>query len=302
MSEHTIVTHSSRFHADDVFAVATLKIWCERNNVTLRIIRSRDEEDIVAGDIVVDVGGEYDPDTQRFDHHQKGGAGKRENGIPYAAFGLVWKHYGPELVGSQEGADIIDMKVAVPLDAMDNGVDICDTRFEDVYPYSFSAIVSAFTPTWQEDDVPGAFDYDEMFNQVTDMARTILEREIVKARALVEGMPKVEEIYKQTEDKRIIVMENNYPYGRVLDTYVEPLFVVRSNVQDDTWSVRALRKDAMTYGNRKDLPEEWAGLRDEELVRVTGVEDAVFCHRARFMAVAKSKEGALKLAQMAVEA
>lgn len=302
MSEITIVTHSSRFHADDVFAVATLKIWCEKQGITPRIVRTRDEEDVVAADIVVDVGGEYNPETKRFDHHQKEGAGERENGIPYAAFGLVWKHYGPELVGSEDGADIIDQKIASPLDAMDNGVDICDARFDKVYPYSFATIVSAFTPTWQEDDTPGAFDYDEMFEKVTNMARTILEREIIKARGLVEGMPKVEELYQQAEDKRVIVMENNYPYALVLDKYPEPLFVVRSNTQDDTWSVAAIQKDLMVYGNRKDLPRAWAGLRDEDLARVTGVEDAVFCHRKLFLAVAKSKEGALKLARLAVEA
>ena len=52
--------------------------------------------------------------------------------------------------------------------------------------------------------------------------------------------------------------------------------------------------------NRRDLPEGWAGLRDKELARVTGVSDAVFAHRNRFMAVAKSKEGAIALAKLAL--
>lgn len=37
--------------------------------------------------MVVDIGGVYDLETNHFDHHQIGGAGKRENGIPYAAIG-----------------------------------------------------------------------------------------------------------------------------------------------------------------------------------------------------------------------
>ena len=41
-----------------------------------------------SADIVIDVGGQYDPDAGRFDHHQRGGAGERENGIPYSSFGL----------------------------------------------------------------------------------------------------------------------------------------------------------------------------------------------------------------------
>jgi len=49
------------------------------------------------------------------------------------------------------------------------------------------------------------------------------------------------------------------------------------------------------------LPSAWAGLRDAELQKVSGVEDAVFCHRALFTAVARSKEGAIKLAQIALQ-
>jgi len=56
-----------------------------------------------------------------------------------------------------------------------------------------------------------------------------------------------------------------------------------------------------TFINRKNFPKPWAGLRDEELANVSGVRDAVFCHRGLFLAVAQSKEGAVKLAQIAVE-
>jgi uncharacterized UPF0160 family protein len=35
---------------------------------------------------------------------------------------------------------------------------------------------------------------------------------------------------------------------------------------------------------------------------VNGVPDAVFCHNHRFVAAAKSKEGAIRLAQIAVAA
>ena len=41
-------------------------------------------------------------------------------------------------------------------------------------------------------------------------------------------------------------------------------------------------------------------LTDEEFEKITGVEGAVFCHRTLFMAVAKSKEGAIKLAKLAL--
>ncbi|HMA77996.1 MAG TPA: MYG1 family protein, partial [Candidatus Paceibacterota bacterium] len=87
----TIITHSGSFHPDDVFAVAALRLAHKEQDVN--VIRTRDESVIAVGEWVVDVGGVHDPAAQRFDHHQPG-APVRENGIPYAAFGLVWQHIG----------------------------------------------------------------------------------------------------------------------------------------------------------------------------------------------------------------
>lgn len=58
--------------------------------------------------------------------------------------------------------------------------------------------------------------------------------------------------------------------------------------------------EANTFKARKDLPARWAGLRREELARVTGVPDADFCHNGRFIAAAKSFEGALSMARQAL--
>ena len=52
----------------------------------------------------------------------------------------------------------------------------------------------------------------------------------------------------------------------------------------------------------KDLPEEWAGKSDDELAKVTGVDDAIFCHPGRFIAGAGSFAGIMKMAQMAIKA
>ena len=65
-----IITHSGSFHADEVFAVATLKLMLGKD-FEIEVIRSRDKSDWDSGDYVVDVGGVYDPSRQRFDHHQE---------------------------------------------------------------------------------------------------------------------------------------------------------------------------------------------------------------------------------------
>jgi uncharacterized UPF0160 family protein len=84
MNDKIIATHNGNFHADDVFSVAALKSILP----AFKLIRTRDAELINKADIVIDVGGEYDPEAGRFDHHQRGGAGERENGIPYSSFGF----------------------------------------------------------------------------------------------------------------------------------------------------------------------------------------------------------------------
>jgi len=45
---------------------------------------------------------------------------------------------------------------------------------------------------------------------------------------------------------------------------------------------------------RVPLPQEWAGLRDEELAKVSGIPGAIFCHKGRFISVWQTKEDAMK--------
>ena len=64
-----------------------------------------------------------------------------------------------------------------------------------------------------------------------------------------------------------------------------------------------LPDDGFPPGTRwEDLPEEWAGKFDGELAKITGVADSVFCHNKRYVVVAETKESAIKLALMALNA
>lgn len=57
--KQTLVTHDGTFHADDIFACATLSLYLKNN---IKIIRTRDPKIIEKGDYVFDVGGVYDPE------------------------------------------------------------------------------------------------------------------------------------------------------------------------------------------------------------------------------------------------
>lgn len=285
----TLVTHNGTFHADDIFATATFSILLDGK---VQVIRTRDPEWFKKGDYVYDVGGEYDPSRNRFDHHQKGGAGKRDNGVPYAAFGLVWKAYGEKVCGSKEVADRIEEHLVQAIDSHDNGINTYKTEGL-VEPYLIESIFSAFRPSWKEEE-----EYDKPFMRLVSFAREFLERKIKKTTDTIEAKIIVKNYYNNATDKRIIVIEGDYPWSSELKDYPEPLFVVWK--RGDVWRVGCVRKEEDSFENRKSLPESWAGLQDEELAKVTGVPDATFCHNGRFLAVAKSKEGAIALAQKAL--
>ena len=290
-----LITHNGSFHADDVFAAATLALLLEKKGESFEIFRTRDKDIIEKGDYVFDVGGIYDESINRFDHHQQGGAGKRENGIEYASFGLVWKRFGKELADSDKIVELIDRHIAVPIDASDNGFDLVESKY-DALPYSIQHFFSSMRPTWRENNITN----DEVFLKCIEIAKLALTREIIQAKDSMLAEEKVVSFYQNAKDKRIIVLDEDYPYQDILDDLPELLFIIYPRNNDNLWGIRAARKNKTTFKNRKDFPKTWAGLRDEEIQKVTGVSDAVFCHKALFLAVAKSKEGALKLAKLAL--
>lgn len=291
----TIVTHSSKFHTDDIFAVATLFLVLE-NEYEVTVIRSREKEIIEKGDYVVDVGEIYDASINRYDHHQGGGAGKRENGVPYASFGLVWKHFGEKISGSEKVSKQIDEIIVQPIDANDNGLQFLETKIPDLHPFDSGLITHVFSPTWKEDSV----DIDSIFIELVSYAKHFIKRAILVRTHSVEGEEHVLNAYKDATDKRIIELDERYPWEEVLLKFPEPLYVIYKKRIDNNWSIKCVKKKSFSYETRKKLPESWAGKSGVELDKATGVEGSVFCHNARFMAVNKTKEGILKMAEIAI--
>lgn len=289
-----LVTHDGTFHTDDVFACATLSLVLEKNGESFEIIRTRNEEKIKEGDFVFDVGGVNDEATNRFDHHQPGGAGTRSNGIHYASFGLVWKKFGKDLASPERVWELIDKHLVSPIDAGDNGQEIFDSKHE-ITPYLLQDTIGVFRRTWKEEPRKN----DEYFLKAVKWAKEILVREIICTEDLVEAEALVLADYQKAKDKRIIVLDKNYPFESVLSAFSEPLFVIAER-PDGLWKAQAIRDDTNTFKNRKNFPKSWAGLRNQELATVSGVEDAVFCHRGLFMAVAGSREGAIAMAERAI--
>lgn len=289
-----VATHSGSFHADEVFALATLRMALG----PLEIVRTRSPEKLASCALRVDVGRRYDPQTGDFDHHQ-GEVGERENGIRFASFGLVWKQHGEALGGSPEVAAAVDARVVAPIDAGDNGQELFEPLIEGAVPYAVSGVIAAMNPPWDAED--GAAAERVAFDEAVDLAEGIIRRELEASQGRARATELVRGALGRAEDPRILELDRGMPWrGVVLGEAPEVLFVVSPRSRGD-WSLQAVPAGEHGFANRRSLPEPWAGLEGEPLQAVTGVEDAVFCHVARFMAVAGSRDGVLALARQALE-
>lgn len=80
-----IATHNGIFHADEVTAVALLKLFGDKDVKVTRV--GHDTKDFSPFDMVIDIGRKFDG-KKYFDHHQyKGGK---------SSAGLVWEYLGQE--------------------------------------------------------------------------------------------------------------------------------------------------------------------------------------------------------------
>lgn len=288
----TIVTHSGTFHADDVFAVATLQLAYGIDEVS--IVRTRDEAVIATADIVVDVGGIYDAATERYDHHQIG-APVRENGIPYAGFGLVWQVYGEQVAGSAEVAASIEKKIVLAVDADDTAITLANLHNPDIPTFELDQVIRSFVPVRGSNDSA-----DEAFLEAVTFARGLLVRLIAKKKSTIAMDTLVMDIYNNALDKRCLVFTSSVATGVCIDfPDVEVVVMPYDPAVNTNWTAKTIQKTHDSFEARVNFPESWRGLRDKELADVSGIVDAVFCHKTGYFFVAGSREGALKAVEQA---
>ena len=288
------VTHAGKFHADEVFGT----ILMEKIYGKVNLIRLPETDNYnLDGKIVYDIGG------GKFDHHQIGGNGKRASGIRYAAFGLLWREYGVKFLQNlgvdniDDCFEMFDRNFVQFVDAGDNG----QIPFEniEIKLETVSDIIEDFNPNWNEE-----IDTDIKFMEALNIARVIFDNKIKSVISKCSAKALVEQAIEQSKNN-ILILDKFMPYQQfVLESNnpkaKEILYAVFKSNRNG-YNVRAIPKVLGSFENRKKLPAEWTGLRNEELQKVTGVQTAIFCHNAGFICVAETFEDALKLAEIAVK-
>ena len=246
-------THGGKFHADDVFSSALLLYI----NPEIVISRGNKVPEDFDG-IVFDIG------RGRYDHHQKDSR-VRENGVPYAAFGLLWEVLGKEILG-EELAEKMDESFIQPLDINDNTGE----------KNELATLIGNFNPPW---DAKGGS--DEAFFQAVSVAGMILENKFERYRGNARADQRVEQVLEEHNPKdRILVLPEFIPCQKAL-AETEIAFVIFPSNRGGYCIQPQKREYSMNY--KCSFPSQWLGLEGEELVKETGLSSAVFCHKGGFL-------------------
>lgn len=271
ITQSTAVTHAGKFHADDVFSTALLRYV----NPTLKVIRVNQVPEELDDGIVFDIG------RGEFDHHQLEKE-YREDGIPYAAFGLLWRKLGKELIGEEE-AERFDRRFVAPLDENDNyGTE-----------HAIARIISNFNPCWDEERSA-----DDAFEEAVKWALPILQNEFAQIFARLRAKNEVEQVLPTAKD-RILVLPRSLPWKSVvMETEIE-FVIYPSNRGGYCGQAVPNLEDKNTLKCR--FLEDWGGFSDEELQEISGIETASFCHSSGFLFVAKTLEDVLKACRISQE-
>jgi uncharacterized UPF0160 family protein len=286
-------THDGRFHADEIFALAVLKLIFS----DLEIVRSRDENVYKTADIIVDVGHIYDPESLTFDHHQRSFSFKRKSGIPYASFGLVWKKFGRSLCGSTEAAEYIDSAIIQAIDADDNGIEIIQATVGGIRFHTLSDVIESYVPRYVNDEM-----VQKGFDRALNFAISYMKRQIKLAKELFEvALPIIRSAIKTAEDPRILIFKKfDKTWLNLISQESENARFVIFPTHRNTWAIRSVPQKGKKFEYCKLLPAEWGG-RQKDFAAISGVDDALYCHNGCFLAEAQSLEGASELTICALD-
>lgn len=264
-------THGGKFHADDVFSAALLLYI----NPEIVISRGNKVPEDFDG-IVFDIG------RGRYDHHQKDSR-VRENGVPYAAFGLLWEVLGKEILG-EELAEKLDESFIQPLDINDNTGE----------KNELATLIGNFNPPW---DAKGGS--DEAFFQAVSVAGMILENKFERYCGNARADQRVEQVLEEHNPKdRILVLPEFIPCQKAL-AETEIAFVIFPSNRGGYCIQPQKREYSMNY--KCSFPSQWLGLEGEELVKETGLSSAVFCHKGGFLMTVGELEDAKAACKKALE-
>jgi len=279
-----VATHNGPFQADEVFAVTLIKRFV---NPSAEVVRTRDQAILDEADIVVDVGGVYDPQTLRFDHHQNDYTGSKSS----VGMTLDWledsEHIHP-FVANELRSSLVDE------------LDDADTNGTHS---AMSLLIWSMNPQWDDDDPRN---FDKKFNDALLMADYIIKTNVNVAESKLKASNAMDNL--ATVFGGAMVESATYLPDLAFEISrrsSQAMFVIWPS-SDTQWMVQCIPPKDDRTSQRLPFPEAVAGLRGADLESVVGDlgsdtnPSAPFVHKGRFIGGAATREGAYALAEFAL--
>lgn len=271
--------HDGSFHADEVSACALLILFDLIDRKL--IVRTRDQEKLEHCEYVCDIGGLYDKQKKRFDHHQLDYKGK------FSSAGMVLDYLKYKEIISPGLYDFFYHSVIQGVDAYDTG----EIKTKEI-GCSFSQVIANFLPIeYEAPEEKRNIAFQEALDFVLGHLRRLKERffYIQKCRDKVKTVMEKSGYYL-VFDEPLAWLENFFDLGGEKHP---ALFVIMPS--GPHWKLRCIPPSINNRMQvRVPLPLQWAGLRNDELKKESHIEGAVFCHKGRFISIWETKEAALE--------
>jgi uncharacterized UPF0160 family protein len=311
-----IAVHDQSFHADDTLAVCLLLQTDEFSDSD--VLRTREPSAYEKCECVVDVGGVYDPDTRRYDHHQptchENFPGSR---VPLAACGLVYRHFGREVITNilkRHDLQISDLDLEYvyetlyfqfvqEIDAADNGISQVPASVAPRYENctGITTRIKMKNPHWKSPNP----DPDAAFlTAVSDISK---EFEDLILRTVKHGLKELDmtrtgfdarfELDETGEIMEIPIFFTYFAHLKRIEGDDPQITFIIYPREDRHWAIRGVGT-GRGFQLRKGLPH--AGVSAKELSEITGIPGAIFSHKSALIAIFDTKEHALAFAKYAV--
>lgn len=308
----TVVTHNGLFHADEGFGVAFLNLLLGSE---MRVVRTRNPQEIEDAYVALDVGGVYDNDGLRYDHHQREFTEVHEGtSVKLATCGLIWRHFGsivitklhPELDVEQVQTlwQSVDETICRPVDMQDNGQCTFKTDGAEAQALTITMMVSSFN---QQDIYSPA--QDEAFMRVVEILKEYILNFLRAGANKLQLLKEAEETVKAQLGSRVLVLDKFLPYREtVLKANAEEggQFDLVTYPAKGQWNIQTIPLDDTPenfYSQRVSLPKRLWGLTGPDASKESlGGCDLVFCHKTGFLAAVKADtaESARKAAEAVI--
>jgi len=316
----SIGTHDGRFHCDEVLACFMLRLLPEYE--LAQIIRTRDEEILRTCDIVVDVGAVFDPNTLRFDHHQKSFNDTMNSLRPdkpwttrLSSAGLIYAHYGEEVLAQilekkkddeaiQQLYDKVYENFIEEIDAVDNGISQNDYPKRYRVSTTLSDRVGFLNPTWRDvnpdetesfqkaSELVGKEFLDRVHHYASDWDSYALVKAAVDARFDVDPSGEIVELNIGCPWREHLARLEN-------ELQVEtPIKFIIFPDGKGKWRVQAVPISPDSFQLRTPLHEDWRGLRGKDLEDLSGIPTIDFVHMNGFIGGAAERDSVIQMAKL----